>query len=81
MLLPSHADQPPVPASVYNAAGQLLAIEQGIDSHPATARVHLADGFWVTLRAARLTNSEPDQKDAIAVTTGLLTWRVECLSL
>ena len=68
MLLPSHADQPPVPASVYNAAGQLLAIEQGIDSHPATARVHLADGFWVTLRAARLTNSEPDQKDAIAVT-------------
>jgi len=68
MLLPSTADQPPVPASVYNAAGQLLAIEQGVDGHPATARVHLADGFWVTLRAARLASSEPHERAAIAVT-------------
>ena len=58
LLLPSTADRSPVPASVYNVAGQLLAIEQGVDNHAATARVHLSNGFWVTLRAARLASSE-----------------------
>ncbi len=56
ILLPAMGGAP-VPASVYNVAGQLLAVEKGVDHHPATARVHLSDGFWVTLRAARLTRS------------------------
>lgn len=68
MLLPPDADRSPVPASVYNVAGQLQAIEQGVDGHPATARVHLSNGFWVTLRAARLTRSELAQLAVIAVT-------------
>ena len=68
MLLPPDADRSPVPASVYNVAGQLQAIEQGVDGHPATARVHLSNGFWVTLRAARLNRSEQAQLAVIAVT-------------
>jgi len=68
MLLPSMVGQAPVPASVYNVAGQLLATEQGIDNHPATARVHLSDGFWVTLRAARLERSATSHETVLAVT-------------
>jgi DNA-binding CsgD family transcriptional regulator len=68
ILLPSSPDNAPVPASVYNVAAQLLAIEHGIDSHPAMARVHLVDGFWVTLRAGRLDRLQPGQRGAIAVT-------------
>ena len=68
ILLPSTTDRAPVPASVYNVAGQLLAIEQGVDSHPATARVHLSKGFWVTLRAARLDRSDAAQGAVVAVT-------------
>lgn len=68
ILLPSGADDAPVPASVYNVAAQLLAVEAGIDSHPAAARVHLVDGFWVTLRAGRLDGLEAGQHGAIAVT-------------
>jgi DNA-binding CsgD family transcriptional regulator len=43
-----------VPAGAYNVAAQLLAVEAGVDQHPPTARVHLSDGLWVTLRAARI---------------------------
>ena len=68
ILLPSTTDRAPVPASVYNVAAQLLAIERGVDSHPATARVHLSNGFWVTLRAARLNRSETAQGAVVAVT-------------
>lgn len=68
LLLPSAADRSPVPASVYNVAGQLQAIEQGVDSRPATARVHLSNGFWVTLRAARLTRSKLAHEAVVAVT-------------
>lgn len=50
-----------IPASAYNVAAQLLAVESGVDEHDASARVHLADGVWLTLRAARL-------GDEIAVT-------------
>ena len=53
-LLPPMPSEPTVPASVYNVAAQLLAAEAGVDDHPAWARVHLADGFWLTVRAARL---------------------------
>lgn len=54
VLVPPDSDHPPVPASAYNVAAQLLAAEAGVDDHPAWARVHLRDGVWVTLRAARL---------------------------
>lgn len=53
-LIPSGTDRPPVPASAYNVAAQLLAIESGVDDHPPSTRVHLAAGLWLTLRAARL---------------------------
>ena len=39
-------------------AAQLLAAEQGVDHHPAYARTHLAGGFWLTLRAARLSSGQ-----------------------
>ncbi|MEO6943838.1 MAG: LuxR family transcriptional regulator, partial [Lacisediminihabitans sp.] len=53
-LLPAARDMPPVPASVYNSAAQLLAVEHKVDSHEARARVHLAEGTWITVRAARM---------------------------
>ena len=54
VLLPPGPSQQTVPASIYNVAAQLLATEAGLDDHLASARTHLADGFWLTLRAARL---------------------------
>jgi DNA-binding CsgD family transcriptional regulator len=54
VLLPPGPGAQAVPAGVYNVAAQLLAAEEGIDDHPAYARTHLADGLWLTLRAARL---------------------------
>jgi DNA-binding NarL/FixJ family response regulator len=59
VLLPPQPDERAIPASVYNVAAQLLAAEEGIDDHPAFTRTHLADGFWLTLRAARLSADEP----------------------
>jgi DNA-binding NarL/FixJ family response regulator len=53
-LMPAARDRPPVPASVYNSAAQLLAVERNVDSHDASARVHLAEGTWITVRAARI---------------------------
>jgi DNA-binding NarL/FixJ family response regulator len=59
VLLPPRPDERAVPASVYNVAAQLLAAEAGLDDHPAAARTHLAGGFWLTLRAARLAVEPP----------------------
>jgi DNA-binding CsgD family transcriptional regulator len=56
VLLPPGPSQQAIPASIYNVAAQLLATEEGIDDHPASARTHLAGGFWLTLRAARLSS-------------------------
>jgi DNA-binding CsgD family transcriptional regulator len=67
-LVPPDADRSPIPASAYNVAGQLLATETGIDSHPPMARVHLAGGRWLTLRAARMEDSRPPDARDIAVT-------------
>lgn len=53
-LIPTVRDLPPVPASVYNAAAQLLAVERKVDAHEASSRVHLAEGRWITVRAARI---------------------------
>jgi DNA-binding CsgD family transcriptional regulator len=66
-LLPTDADRQPIPAAAYNVAAQLLAVEAGVDNHPATARVHLADGHWVTVRAARIGDTDATDAD-IAVT-------------
>jgi DNA-binding CsgD family transcriptional regulator len=68
-LLAPGPGQPVVPASVYNVAAQLLAVEHGIDHHPARARGHLSGGIWVTLRAARLARgpARPPGVGAIAV--------------
>ena len=54
VLLPPGPGEQAIPASVYNVAAQLLAAEEGTDSHPAYARAHLAGGFWLAVRAARL---------------------------
>jgi DNA-binding CsgD family transcriptional regulator len=67
-LIPQRPDRPAIPASAYNAAGQLLAREQGVDTHEAYSRVHLAEGFWVTLRAARLGGADATGHATIAVT-------------
>lgn len=60
VLLPPRPDERGVPASVYNVAAQLLAVEAGVDAHPASTRAHLTDGFWLTLRAARLAADPPE---------------------
>ena len=54
VLVPREDGQAPVPAGAYNVAAQLLAIEAGVDQNHAAARVHLAEGRWLSLRAARL---------------------------
>jgi DNA-binding CsgD family transcriptional regulator len=59
-LLPTDAERSPVPAAAYNVAAQLLAQEAEVDSHPPSARVHLRDGLWVTLRAARIDKTSAD---------------------
>lgn len=59
-LMPTDADRSPVPAGAYNVAAQLLANEAGVDANPPRARVHLRDGQWVTLRAARIAKRTAD---------------------
>jgi DNA-binding CsgD family transcriptional regulator len=54
VLVPPEEGRAPVPAGAYNVAAQLLAAEAGTDGHPPAARVHLAAGRWLTLRAARI---------------------------
>jgi DNA-binding CsgD family transcriptional regulator len=63
-LVPRDDAGPTVPAGAYNVAAQLLAVEAGVDGHEPRARVHLADGLWLSLRAARLGADDGD----IAVT-------------
>lgn len=68
VLVPPAGDAAPIPASAYNVAAQLLAVEAGVDSHPPSARVHLSDGLWVTLRAARIGEPTASDEGDIAVT-------------
>lgn len=63
VLLPHPDGSDPIPACAYNVAGQLAAVEQGVDDHQPVARVHLANGVWVTLQASRMAPT-----DTIAVT-------------
>lgn len=67
-LVPTDAARRPIPASAYNVAAQLLAVEAGVDNHQPSARVHLGDGSWLTLRAARLTGGAAAVDSDIAVT-------------
>jgi DNA-binding CsgD family transcriptional regulator len=62
VLVPPAEGHSPVPAGAYNVAAQLLANEEGIDLSPPRARIHLADGSWLSMRAARI------GADGIAVT-------------
>jgi DNA-binding CsgD family transcriptional regulator len=68
LLIPPDQERPPIPAAAYNVGAQLLARDGGVDQHPARARVHLSDGVWLTLRAARLGASEAVNNPDIAVT-------------
>lgn len=68
LLVPRDDDRPPVPAGAYNVAAQLLAVEAGVDGHPPRARVHLADGLWLTLLADRWEGAGPRTARDIAVT-------------
>lgn len=66
-LLPD-AGPDPVPAAAYNVAAQLIAVEEGLDHRPPLARMHLADGRWLTMRAARLgPDFGPDAQIAVTV--------------
>lgn len=68
LLVPPEHDRVPVPAGAYNVAAQLLALEAGVDDAAPSSRVHLAEGRWVTFRAARLGADEPAALRDIAVT-------------
>lgn len=68
LLVPAPEGHTPIPASVYNVAAQLLAVERGVDRNRPAARVHLAGGFWVTLRAARVSRQGSADAGSIAVT-------------
>lgn len=54
LLVPPDEGRAPIPAGAYNVAAQLLAVEAGVDTNVPTARVHLLNGRWLSLRAARL---------------------------
>ena len=77
VLLPPEPDERAIPASVYNVAAQLIAAEEGVDTHPASTRTHLADGFWLTLRAARLAASEQEPDAAAASGAATLVVTIE----
>ena len=53
-LLPPAAGAAAVPAGVYNVAAALLAAEAGVNIGPPSARAHLVNGLWLTIRAARI---------------------------
>jgi DNA-binding CsgD family transcriptional regulator len=68
ILVPPQEDRQPIPASAYNVAAQLLSSEANVDQSPPWARVHLADGLWLTLRAARIGDARSGPERDIAVT-------------
>lgn len=66
-LVPPAVGRQPIPAGAYNVGAQMLACEDGVDTHPPRARVHLGRGVWLTLRAARVVERGQADSD-IAVT-------------
>ena len=67
LVPPSGDGYAPIPANAYNVAAQLLATEAGVDDNPPVARVHLWNGRWLKLRAARLDTAGEDMEPDIAV--------------
>lgn len=67
-LVPPDVDRRPIPAAAYNVGAQLLALEEGVDQHAPSARVHLAGGVWLTVRAARMGGAVSPHEPDIAVT-------------
>ncbi|CAM5706297.1 response regulator transcription factor [Streptomyces griseorubiginosus] len=68
-LVPPGHGRAAMHACVYDVAAQLLAVEAGVDTHPPRSRLHLADGLWLTLSAARIADVMPtDRRHSIAVT-------------
>jgi DNA-binding CsgD family transcriptional regulator len=68
VLVPPEEGQQPIPAAAYNVAAQLLAVEAVVDSNLPSARVHLSDSRWMTVRAARIEGPGPTPRRDIAVT-------------
>ena len=68
LLVPPEEGRPPIPSTAYNVGAQLLAVEAGVDLNVASARMHLAQGVWVTTRAARINDSGSSERQDIAVT-------------
>lgn len=67
-LNPPGDDQPAIPAVAYNVGAQLHAVERGVDDREPSARVHLGDGLWLTLRAARIPlGDQPRQGIAVTI--------------
>jgi DNA-binding CsgD family transcriptional regulator len=66
-LVPPQGETLPIPASAYNVGAQLIANETAVDSRPPRARVHLKEGAWLSLRAARIARGRGAGGD-IAVT-------------
>jgi DNA-binding NarL/FixJ family response regulator len=62
-LVPTTGDRQPIPAGAYNVGAQLRATEDGVDSHPPRARVHLGQGIWLTLRGARIVERDSAEAD------------------
>jgi DNA-binding CsgD family transcriptional regulator len=67
-LIPPPDQAAPIPASAYNVGAQLLAVQLGADGSPPRARVHLADGVWLTLRAGWVDDDGAPEGRNIAVT-------------
>lgn len=68
VILPPADGNAPIPASAYNVAAQLLAVEAGVDQNVPSSRLHLSGGLWVTMRAARIGDRTPLEERDIAVT-------------
>lgn len=58
LLQPGPSPHHQVPAEVLNVAAQLLAREAGVDAHDAECRVHIGEGRWAMLRAARMDSGQ-----------------------
>lgn len=68
-LLPAPDHRRAAPAAAYNVAAQLLAVEAGVDDHPASSRVWSRPGLLLTFRAARIHRRDrPIDTSDIAVT-------------
>lgn len=66
-LLPTAPGLAPIPAAAFNVAAQLLAVEAGVDEHPAAASAYVPGFTWVTVRASRFAGTATARPGAIAV--------------